>query len=431
MEAARAHKIRLDPTPAQEQAFRRAAGNARFVYNKFLEWRRGMMIVYNEGGCDAKPRMQDLVKGLNRIKAEQFPFLTLFPVVVEGAGKNYEQACANWWDPKLKALAPKRKRKHEPRKFTAALRGREIRIEGKRVHLRSFGWIRMREELRFEGVPKRAFISERAGRWFISISVTGEVDSTHYAAGETQAVGGVDAGVGNHIAVLSDGTKYENPRAYRNRQRRLRRAQRKLDRRARKDAKGRLCGKQSANYAKAKKRVAKIHDETVCVRDDAIHNATTDIVRKCDVVVIETLNVEGMRKNRSLAKSVSDAAPAELLRQIRYKMEWAGKRVIEADRWFPSSQTCSACGYKNPEVKNLKVRKWTCPACGAVRHRDVNAAMTLQRYGEDVIAAETLPRCTREVTPTESIVHLWTNAFGGHCLLDEVGSPRKGRSKRS
>lgn len=429
MEAARAHKIRLDPTPAQEQALRRAAGNARFAYNKLNEWRRAEMDRYRAGERETKPRPNELIKELNRVKAEEFPFLTLFPVVVEGAGENYEQACKNWWDPKLKARAPKWKTRRSPRQFVAACRAREIQVEGKRVHLRSFGWIRMREEVRFEGVPKRAFISERAGRWFISISVTGEVDSTHYAAGETQAVGGVDAGVGNHIAVLSGGTKYENPRAYRNGRRRLRRAQRKLDRRARKDAKGRLRGKQSANYAKAKKRLAKIYDEVVCVRDDAIHNATTDIVRKCDVVVIETLNVEGMRRNRSLAMSVSDAAPAELLRQIRYKTEWAGKRVIEADRWFASSQTCSACGYKNPEVKNLKVRKWTCPACGAVHDRDVNAAMTLQRYGEDIIAAETLPRCTREVTPTESIVNLWANAFG--VGLDEVGSPRKGRSKRS
>ena len=431
MEAARAHKIRLDPTPAQEQALRQAAGNARFAYNKLNEWRRAEMDRYRAGERETKPRPNELIKELNRVKAEEFPFLMLFPVVVEGAGKNYEQACKNWWDPKLKARAPTWKTRRSPRKFAAACRAREIRIEGKRVHLRSFGWIRMREEVRFQGVPKRAFISERAGRWFISISVTGEVDSTHYAAGESQAVGGVDAGVGNHIAVLSDGTKYENPRAYRNRRRRLRRAQRKLDRRARKDAKGRLCGKQSANYAKAKKRLANEHDRAVCVRDDAIHNATTDIVRKYDVVVIETLNVEGMRRNRSLAMSVSDAAPAELLRQIRYKTEWAGKRVIEADRWFASSQTCSACGEKNPEVKNLKARKWTCPACGAAHDRDVNAAMTLQRYGEDIIAAETLPRCTREVTPTESIVHLWTTAFGGHCLLDEVGSPRKGRSKRS
>ena len=424
MEAARAHKIRLDPTPAQEQALRQAAGNARFAYNWLNERRQAEMRLYDAGERETKPRPSEGVKELNRVKAEEFPFLMLFPVVVEGAGKNYEQACKNWWDPKLKARAPTWKTRRSPRKFVAACRAREIQVEGKRVHLRSFGWIRMREELRFEGVPKRAFISERAGRWFISISVTGEVDSTHYAAGESQAVGGVDAGVGNHIAVLSDGTKYENPRAYRNRLRRLRRAQRKVSRRARKDAKGRLVKEQSANYAKAKKRLANEHYRAVCVRDDAIHNAATDIVRKCDVIVIETLNVEGMRRNRSLAMSVSDAAPAELLRQIRYKTIWAGKQVIEADQWFASSQTCSACGEKNPEVKNLKVRKWTCPACGDVHDRDVNAALNLRAY-----AAETLPRCTREVTPTESIVNLWANAFG--VALDEVGSPRKGRSKRS
>lgn len=424
MEAVRAHKIRLDPTPAQEQALRQAAGNARFAYNKLNEWRRAEMDRYRAGERETKPRPNELIKELNRVKADEFPFLTLYPVVVEGAGKNYEQACKNWWDPKRKSRAPTWKTRRSPRKFTAACRAREIEVEGKRVHLRSFGWVRMREEVRFDGVPKRAFISETAGRWFISISVTGEVDSTHYASGESQAVGGVDAGISETIATESDGTKRENPRALRKALRKLRRQQRKVSRRARKDAKGRLVKEQSANYAKAKKRLAETHYRVVCVRDDAIHNATTAIVRKYDVIGVETLNVEGMRRNHNLAMSVSDAAPAELLRQIRYKAQLAGKQVVEADIWFASSQTCSDCGEKNPEVKDLKVRKWTCPCCGAVHDRDVNAARSLRAY-----AAGTLPRCTREVTPAESSVNLWASVFG--VALDEAGNPGKGRSKRS
>lgn len=186
---------------------------------------------------------------------------------------------------------------------------------------------------------------------------------------------GIDMGLST-LATVFDGeavTTFAAGRKLRKAERRLRRAQRRLSRRQ----------KGGARRERARRAVATIHRRVRCQRRDMAHQATGRIVRRAGEIRVESLNVKGMARNRNLAKSVADAAMGEFLRQLRYKAGWFGRRLIEADPWFASTQTCSECGTKNPQMKSLARRVFRCP-CGHEADRDANAAVNLYWYGKDM-----------------------------------------------
>ena len=185
---------------------------------------------------------------------------------------------------------------------------------------------------------------------------------------------GVDLGV-TDFAVTSDGEKIANPRHLARKARNLARYQRRLAR----------CRKGSANRAKAKMKVARAHRKVRDARPDFLHRASTRLVRETDVIVIEDLNVSGMVRNRRLARAISDCGWGEFRRQLAYKCERAGRRLVVIDRWYPSSKTCSACGYLLAGL-SLCTRQWTCPSCGARHDRDLNAAKNILAAGQAVAA---------------------------------------------
>ncbi len=135
--------------------------------------------------------------------------------------------------------------------------------------------------------------------------------------------------------------------------------------------------KGSANRQKAKVKLARLHAQISNIRKDALHKLTTDLTRRFHTIGIEDLNVKGMVKNRHLARSVSDMGFFEFRRQLEYKAVQRGGQVVVADRWYPSSKTCSSCGHKR-ETLSLSIRKWTCPSCSAHHDRDINAAVNLK-----------------------------------------------------
>lgn len=244
------------------------------------------------------------------------------------------------------------------------------------IRLQGLGWIKLHEKgyLPTEGAKANCVtVSCRAGRWFVSLQLEEEA-ATERARG---APVGVDVGV-KTLAVTSDGRCFENPKALRRSLRQLARLNRKLARQE----------KRSSRRADTKEHLGRLYYRIVNVRQDATHKATAEIIgvkrpaeERPAAVGIETLNVNGMLKNRRLSRAISDANLSELHRQLRYKAEWHGSSIIEADRFYPSSKTCSECGHVLPAL-SLSERTFRCPECGAVRDRDENAAANLEKLCE-------------------------------------------------
>jgi putative transposase len=205
-----------------------------------------------------------------------------------------------------------------------------------------------------------------AERWFVTFHVDVPDPVPLPAAGTST---GVDVGL-KDFAVLSTGEKIGHPRDWERHEKRLKRYQRRLAR----------CRKGSANRAKAKRKAARAHARITDARRDFLHKASTDLVRRFDVIAVEDLNVAGMVRNRSLARAISCTGWGEFRSMLEYKAERYGRTVVTVDRWFPSSKTCSACGHLLAAL-SLGTRQWTCPGCGTRHDRDINAAQNILAAG--------------------------------------------------
>jgi putative transposase len=360
-----AHKIALDPNKLQATYFARAAGRARFAYNWALaEWQR-QYAAHQADSSLPKPSQHALRRQLNAIKREQFPWmLDVTKNTPQMAIIQLGQAFDNFFA--HRAGYPTFRKKGRDDRFS--LTNDQFRVEDKHIHIPKLGPVRMRERLRFMGRIVSATVSRTAGRWFASITVdTPEID---LRPAENQGAVGVDLGV-TTLATLSTGEAWPGPKALRTQLRRLRRLSRDVSRK--------VTG--SRNRAKAKARLAKLHARIANIRRDSLHKLTSSITRRFHTIGIEDLNVKGMLSNGCLARAIADMGFHELRRQLEYKAIWRRGRVVVADRWYPSSKTCSCCGHKLASLP-LSVRQWTCQGCAAVHDRDVNAAINLKHMAE-------------------------------------------------
>ncbi|MDE2253270.1 MAG: transposase [Betaproteobacteria bacterium] len=371
-----AHKIALDPNKVQATYFARACGVARFAYNWALaEWKRQ----YEAAKADPafpKPSQLALRRQLNAIKREQFPWmLEVTKNAPQMAIIQLGEAFQNLFKKRAKYPAFRKKGVHD--RFT--LTNDQFSVEGSRIRIPALGWVRMREPLRFEGKITSATVSRVAEGWFVSIAVETQ-DTSHLRQAENQGAVGVDLGV-KALAVLSTGELVHGPKALAMLLARLRRASRSLSRKV----------KGSANRRKAKAKLAKLHARIANLRADGLHKLTSDLTRRFSIVVLEDLNVRGMVRNRHLARAIADMGFGELRRQVEYKAAMRGGEVIVADRFYPSSKTCSAYGHVL-DVLPRSARDWTCPACGVMHDRDVNAAVNLK----NLAASSAVSACGEE-----------------------------------
>ncbi len=372
-----AHRIALDPNNVQATYLARAAGTARFAYNWALaEWKR-QYEAWKQDNSLPKPSQAALRRQLNAIKRAQFPWmLEVTKNAPQMAIIQLGQAFQNFFVGRARYPQFRKKGVHD--RFT--LTNDQFDIDGSRIRVPHLGWVRMRETLRFSGKIMSATVSRVADRWFVSIAVD-TTDCSHLPKAENQGVAGVDLGV-SALATLSTGEPpIPGPKPHKALLDRLRRLSRSLSRKQ----------KGSANRRKSKAKLAKLHALISSIRSDALHKLTTDLTRRFHTVGIEDLNVRGMVKNRHLARSIADMGFFEFRRQLEYKAAMRGGQIVVADRFYASSKTCSACG-DTLDVLPLSVRVWTCPACGAIHDRDVNAAINLK----NLAVSSTVSACGEE-----------------------------------
>lgn len=365
----RTHKARLYPNGRQAGLLCGTCGCARFAYNWALaEWDR-----LHEAGEGTS--QYDLRRRLNAVKRDEHPWMMGYTKcapqnAIIDLGRAFDNFFAG------RAAHPRFHRKGVNESFRIS--SDQYAVDGDRIRLPRIGWVRMAEAFRYPGAKlQSATIRCKAGKWHVSISC--ETDTATRPPCKDGAVG-VDMGVREHA--LSTGELIELPRSYRKAEERLRRAQQSLARKQ----------KGSANRRKAKLRVQRCHEHVANIRCDFNHKLSAMLTRDYSLIGIEDLNVKAMARNRRLAKSVSDAGMSELRRQLEYKAEESGCEVVVADRFYPSSKTCSTCKAKAKRMP-LSVREWDCPECGTRHHRDVNAAVNLMDFAIEHAVSSTVSAC--------------------------------------
>jgi putative transposase len=406
-----AHKIKINATPEQAHFFSRASGVARFTYNWALaECRR----IYAETG--KLPALNALKKQFNAIKSKNFPWTydspkdanqqpfadlksawsRFFAGLKEGKKPIYhkkqrKELIKSGIKHSQMTFVPKFKTKHSG-EASFYLSNDKFRVDGKHAQIPLLGWVDLAESLRFKGKVCYGTVIRDGTDWFLVVTVAVSRQQFRRKRSSNTVIG-VDLGV-KTTAVCSDGTTFVGPKALKKMSRRLsirqRRASRKIQHRLanlqlpaglseEQQQKHRLTAirAKTKREIRAEVQVRKLHGRIRNIRRDFQHKLTTKLCRENQTVVIEDLNVAGMMKNHRLARSLSDIGMGEIRRQLTYKAKRYRTRLVVANRFFPSSQLCSACGHQNPEVKDLRVREWTCPSCGVVHDRDVNAARNL------------------------------------------------------
>lgn len=363
----RAFKYRFYPTPEQADLLNRTFGCVRYVYNRALAERSRAWTQEQRRVTHAETD-----KMLTSWKRDPETAWLTEPSKgpLQATLRDLQAAYVNFWNKRAKY--PAFKKKHKSR-AAATFFSNCFTWRGGRLTLSKMTKpldVRWSRPLPEGASPSSVTVSrDSAGRWFVSILCE---DVVHDGPDTDLAVG-MDAGI-TSLLTLSTGEKITNPKHEKRDRRRLALAQRRLSRKT----------KGSANRAKARTRVARVHARIADRRRDHLHKLSTRIIRENQTVIIEDLSVRNMIKNRNLARAISDASWSELRRQLEYKAGWYGRTVIAVDRFYPSSKTCSACGWI-VEALPLNVREWTC-RCGAHHDRDVNAAHNILAAGLAVSA---------------------------------------------
>lgn len=371
----KAFKYRLYPTESQSIKINKTIGCTRLIYNLMLNAKQKHYEQYKKtlNITPAKFKQDDKYSFLKEVDS----------LALANAQLNLNTAYNNFFENPECFELPTFKSKHKSRwSYTTNNQNGTIRFDKNRIKLPKVGYVKLKEHRPHEGKIKSATISkEKSGEYYISVLC--EVEEIQKLP-ETNRCVGIDLGLKDFI-ICSDGTRIEAPKYFRKSEEKLAKKQRQFD----KTQKG------SKGHEKLRIKVAKCYQKIKNQRNDFLQKLSTKLIKENQIICLEDLSVKGMEQNHKLAKSVTDASFSSFVSMLEYKAEWYGRKIIKIDRFYPSTQICSSCGYKNESIKGLrglKVREWICPICGEVHDRDLNASRNILKEGLRIINKELNPR---------------------------------------
>lgn len=363
----RAYKYKIKPTMKQQHQLLQAFGCARFIYNWGLDkktkaWtNEHKTITYFE-----------LAKELTQLKqTEEYKWLKeVSSESLQQSLRNLDNAYTQFF--KAKKGFPKFKSKKHSKDCVKFIMNVGFDFDNWRVKVPKCGWVKLCKNKAFDlstsKIGTLTVSRDKCGEYWCTIVVEDNRPQKSKAKISEGTSVGIDLGIKDY-AILSDGTKYSNPKYYERNRLKLKVLQQKFAR----------TQKGSNHHQVMRLKVARQYRKITNSRIDFLHKLSTDLIRRYDTICLENLNVEGMMKNHNLAMAIQSASWGEFVRQIKYKAEWEGKNIVFIGRFEPSSKTCSKCGYVKCDLK-LSDREWVCPICGEHHDRDVNAAVNIKRF---------------------------------------------------
>ena len=354
------YKFRIYPNAEQKILFAKTFGCVRFVYNRML--------------ADKFAKKKSVTPAKYK---EEFEWLKeVDSLALCNAQMNLNRAFENHRKNAKHFGKPRFKSKKNRQSYSTNNQKGTVRIERGQIKLPKVGWVKVKAHRPIEGMIKTVTISKTpSGKYFVSILT--EYESQVLPTVPKKFLG-LDYAM-NGLFVASTGERADYPKYYRLSQKKLHRVQKKFSR----------SKKESHNREKIRVTLSRVYEKVTNRRKDFLQKLSTKLVNAYDAIAIEDLDLQSMAKRKrggrfSFGKSILDNGWAMFTQMLEYKLEWQGKILVRIDKWYPSSQLCAHCGYKNPDTKNLSIRQWTCPKCGAHHDRDHNAAINIKNEGMNI-----------------------------------------------
>ena len=354
-------KFRAYPNKEQQNLINRTLGCCRLIYNKGLAMRNdaysnGEKIGYNQTSA----MLTDLKKQAD------FAFLRdVDSIALQQSLRDLDRGFKNLFE--KRARHPQFKSKHNNHQsYRTINQDDNIRIIGKYIKLPKLGYVKIKQSMEVGHINNVTVERTPTGKYFVVLNVDFEPEFRPNAG----RMIGIDVGIKEFYSD-SNGNVVNNPKYLEKSMRKLVRAQRRLSRKQ----------KGSNNRNRQRVKVAKVHEKITNQRNDFLQKQSTILVSENQTICIEDLNVKGMIRNHKLAQHIASCSWSKFFAMLEYKAAWYGNDIIKVPTMYPSSQTCSSCGYKNPLVKNLSIREWECPNCHAKHSRDTNASINILNKG--------------------------------------------------